>query len=196
MGERLSGLFPLVLMVLLAALTYWLDQVVQSPAASPNSLLRHDPDYVVDQLLATRMDTEGKIKNTLRTVKLLHFPDDDTTELEGPRFISYAKGAPLTITSKSGLVSSNGENVYFRDNVRVVRAPDGEKSELVLDTEYLHVLPDDNIAKTDRAVTVTDANMVIRAVGMEMNNETRVLKLNAQVRGAYYDAKRAGKSAN
>ena len=196
MSERLSGLCPLVLMVLLAALTYWLDQVVQRPAASPNSLLRHDPDYVVDQLLATRMDTDGKIKNTLRTVKLLHFPDDDTTELEAPRFISYAKGAPLTITSKSGLVSSNGENVYFRDNVRVVRAPDGEKSELVLDTEYLHVLPDDNIAKTDRAVTVTDANMVIRAVGMEMNNETRVLKLNAQVRGNYYDAKRAGKSAN
>ena len=196
MGERLSNLFPLVLMALLAALTYWLDRVVQSPAVTPNALLRHDPDYLVDQLLATRMDADGRIKNTLRSVKLVHFPDDDTTELEAPRFISYAKGSPLTITSKTGLVSSNGENVYFRDNVRVVRAPDGEKSELVLDTEYLHVLPDDNIAKTDRAVTITDANMVIHAIGMEMNNETRVLKLNAQVKGAYHDAKRAGKSAN
>ncbi len=193
MGERLSNLFPLMLMVVLAALTYWLDQAVQNPAATPNALLRHDPDYIVDHLLATRMDTTGRIKNTLRSVKLTHFPDDDTTELEAPRFLSYAQASPLTITAKRGLVSSNGENVYFHDQVRVVRAPYGEKSELVLDTEYLHLLPDDNIAKTDRAVTITDANMVIHASGMELNNETRVMTRNAQVKGAYHDAKRGGK---
>lgn len=193
MGERLSNLFPLALMVLLAALTYWLDRVVQSPAAGPNSLLRHDPDYIVDKMLATRMDINGAIKNTLFAAKLVHYPDDDTTELTEPRFISHLKSSLLTITSKSGLVSSNGENVYFRDNVRAVRAPYGEKSELVLSTEYLHVLPDDNIAKTDRAVTITDANMVIHAVGMELNSETQVLKLNAQVRGVYNDAKKSGK---
>mgnify|MGYP003334492043 CR=1 FL=1 len=194
MGERLSNLFPLALMVVLAALTYWLDQVVQKPAAAPNALLRHDPDYIVDKLLATRMDVNGGIKNTLRSDKLVHFPDDDTTELENPRFISFAKSAPVTITAKKGLVSSNGENVYFRDTVRVVRAPYGEKSEMVMDTDYLHVLPDDNIAKTDRAVTITDANMVINAVGMELNSETRMMQFNSRVKGVYYDAKRAGKS--
>ena len=194
MGERLSNLFPLALMVLLAALTYWLDQVVQKPAAAPNALLRHDPDYIVDKLLATRMDVNGRIKNTLHSVRLVHFPDDDTTEIEHPRFISHATSAPVTITAKKGLVSSNGENVYFHDTVRVVRAPYGEKSEMVMDTDYLHVLPDDNIAKTDRAVTITDANMVINAVGMELNSETRVMQLNARVKGVYYDAKRVGKS--
>jgi lipopolysaccharide export system protein LptC len=192
MGERLTNLFPLVLMVLLAALTYWLDRVVQRPVAAPNALLRHDPDYIVDKLLATRMDINGRIKNTLHSVKLVHFPDDDTTEIEAPRFISYAKSAPVTITSKKGLVSSNGENVYFRESVRVVRAPYGEKSEMVMNTEYLHVLPDDNIARTDRAITITDANMVVHAVGMEMNSETRMMQLHAQVKGVYYDAKRAG----
>jgi lipopolysaccharide export system protein LptC len=194
MGERLSNLFPLALMALLAALTYWLDRLVQSPAAAPNALLRHDPDYIVDNLLATRMDVNGRIKNTLFAVKLVHFPDDDTTELAAPRFISYAKSAPVTITSKTGLVSSNGENVYFKDNVRVVRAPYGEKSEMVVNTDYLHVLPDDNIAKTDRAVTITDANMVVNAVGMEMNSETRIMLLNARVKGVYYDGKNAGKA--
>jgi lipopolysaccharide export system protein LptC len=194
MGDRLSNLFPLALMAVLAALTYWLDRLVQSPAAAPNALLRHDPDYIVDKLLATRMDINGRIKNTLFTVKLVHFPDDDTTELTAPRFISYAKSAPVTITSKSGLVSSNGENVYFRDSVRVVRAPYGEKSEMVVNTDYLHVLPDDNIAKTDRAVTITDANMVVNAVGMEMNSETRIMLLHARVKGVYYDGKHAGKA--
>ena len=194
MGERLSNLFPLVLMVLLAALTYWLDQVVQRPSTAPNALLRHDPDYIVNQMLATRMDIDGRIKNTLHAVKLVHFPDDDTTELTSPRFISYAKNAPVTITSKAGLVSSNGANVYFTDSVRVVRSPYGNRSELVINTEYLHVLPDDNIAKTDRAVTITDANMVINAVGMEMNSETRMMLLSERVKGVYYDAKRVAKA--
>ncbi len=193
MGERLYNLFPLALMALLAGLTYWLDRAVQSPTAAPNALLRHDPDYIVDKMLATRMDVKGSIKNTLFAAKLVHYPDEDTTELTAPRFISHSKSSPLTITAKSGLASSNGENVYFRDNVRAVMAPYGEKSELVLNTEYLHVLPDDNIARTDRAVTLTDANMVINAVGMEMNSETRVLTLNAQVKGVYHDAKKAGK---
>lgn len=197
MGERLSNLFPLALMIALAALTYWLDRAVQSPAAAPNALLRHDPDYIVDKLLATRMDVSGAIKNTLFSQKLTHFPDDDTTTLEAPRFISHARGAgaPLTVTSKTGLVSSNGENVYFRDNVRAVRAPFGQRSELVVETEYLHVMPDDNVVKTDRPVTITDASMVIQAVGMELNSETRILKFDAQVRGVYHDAKKSGKSA-
>ena len=192
-GERLSHLFPVALLVLLAGMTYWLERVVQGFAASPHSLLRHDPDYMVDQLLATRMDTNGRIKNTLRAVKLVHFPDDDTTEMEAPRFMSYAQSAPLSITAKSGLVSSNGENLYFKGDVRAVRSPFGGNSELVVTTDYLHILPDDNVAKTDHAVTISDARMTIAAVGMEMNNETRVLKLHAQVKGAFHDAKRSGK---
>lgn len=194
MGERLSNLFPLALMVLLAALTYWLDHTVQSPVASPNALLRHDPDYVVNQMLATRMDITGSIKNTLHAAKLVHFPDDDTTEIEAPRFISYAMRAPVTITSKLGLISSNGENVIFRDGVRVVRAPYGEKSEMVINTDYLHLMPDDNIARTDRAVTIADATMVIDAVGMEMNSESRIMLLHSRVRGVYHDAKRNGRN--
>ena len=195
MGERLSSLFPLVLLVLLAALTYWLDRAVQMPVASPEKQLLHDPDFMVEKLLATRMDVNGRVRDTLHAAKMVHFPDDDSTELTLPRFMSYARGAPLTITSKQGLVSSNAGNLYFHDAVRVTRAPQAGKSALLVTTEYLHVVPDDNIAKTDRRVTISDDAMTIEGVGMELNNDTRILKLNAGVRGAYYDANTAGQRA-
>ena len=188
MGERLSTLFSLVLLVLLAALTYWLDRAVQGPAASREKLLLHDPDYLVDKLLAIRMDVNGRVRDTLHAARMVHFPDDDSTELELPRFASYGHGAPLSITSKRGLVTSNGGNLYFRGDVRATRSPYDDKSELVVTTEYLHLLPDDDIAKTDQPVIIRDANMTIQAVGMELNNETRVLKLNAAVKGVYQDA--------
>ena len=188
MGERLSTLFSLVLLVLLAALTYWLDRAVQGPTASREKLMLHDPDYLVDKLLATRMDVNGRVRDTLHAARMVHFPDDDSTELELPRFASYGHGAPLSITSKHGLVTSNGGNLYFRGEVRANRSPYDDKSELVVTTEYLHLLPDDDIAKTDQPVIIRDANMTIQAVGMELNNETRVLKLNATVKGVYHDA--------
>ena len=188
MIERLATLFPLALLVLLAALTYWLDRAVQSPAAPRPTLLRHDPDYTVDKLLATRMDVNGRVRDTLYAQRMVHFPDDDSTELERPRFISHGKGAPLAITSQRALVSSNGGEIHFRGGVRASRAPYANNSELVITTEYLHVLPDDNIAKTDQPVVIQDAAMTLNAVGMELNNETRVLKLNAAVKGVYQDA--------
>ncbi len=188
MGERLSTLFPVALLVLLAALTYWLDRAVQPAAAPREKLLRHDPDYTVDKLLATRMDVNGRVRDTLHAARMVHYPDDDSTELEKPRFMTFGQGPPLAITSNHALVSSNGGNIYFRGDVRATRAPYGNNSELTVTTQYLHLLPDDNMAKTDQAVTIQDASMTIDAVGMELNNETRILKLNACVRGVYNSA--------
>src|SRR4030095_13290398 len=66
-------------------------------------------------------------------------------------------------------------------------------------TSYLPVCPDENIAKTDRPVTITDAATVVNAIGLEMNSDTRILKLHSRVQGTYdpnlAPKKSAGKSA-
>jgi len=189
MAQRLFSLIPVLLLALLAGLTYWLDKVAQPPAGSAEKRVVHNPDFTVEKLLATRMDVNGRVSDTLQAAKMVHFPDDDSTELERPRFVSFARGAPLTITAKQAKVTSNGGNIYFRDEVRATRGALGAGSALVMVTDFLHVLPDDHIAKTDRRVTISDDRMRIEAVGMELNSETRILKLNGGVRGVYYDAK-------
>jgi len=55
----------------------------------------------------------------------------------------------------------------------------------VLETSYLHVIPDANIAKTDKPVTIKDATAVVEASGLELNSETRVLELQGRVRGTF-----------
>lgn len=189
MAQRLLGLIPMVLLALLAALTYWLDKAVQPSGGSIEKRLTHNPDFTAEKLLATRMDITGRVSDTLQAVKMVHFPDDDSTELEHPRFVTVARGAPLTITAKQARVTSNGGNIYFRDEVRATRAAQGGGGTLVVMTDYLHVLPDDRIAKTDRRVTISDDQMRIEATGMELNSETRVVKLTGGVRGVYFDGK-------
>jgi lipopolysaccharide export system protein LptC len=188
-GDRLGALFPFLLLASLAGLTFWLDQAVQLPAPTSGVVKRHDPDYFVDGLTAVRMNTQGKVSYTLSADKMLHYPDDDTTRLTKPRWVSLGEGkAPVTITAEQALLSSNGENVYFEDNVRVVREPSGKQSRLLLETNFLHVIPDQDIAKTDRPVRITDANTVVNAVGLELNSETRILKLLSNVKGVYYES--------
>ena len=186
MNDRVGGIFPLTLLALLAALTFWLDRAVQPRGPGASTVIRHDPDYIVDGLSAVRMDGQGEVKHTLRARRMTHFPDDDVTLLQDPKFVTYSQGgAPVTVTSREASVSANGDNVYFEKEVRVVRAPIANQSELVLETEYLHVIPDANLAKTDRAVTIRNANAVVTASGLELNSETRLLKLQGRVRGTY-----------
>ncbi len=188
MNERLTAWFPLLLLTVLAGLTFWLDRFVQPTASTRGAASRHDPDYFVDGLSAVRMGPDGKIKHTLSADKMVHYPDDDSTHLRSPRFVNHAAAqAPVTITAEEALLSSEGENIYFHNDVHVTRARYADKSMLEMRTSYLHVIPDDNVARTDRAVTITDGNTIVNAVGLEWNSETRVLRLFSSVKGTYHD---------
>ena len=194
-GDRLGTWFPLLVLAMLAGLTFWLDRVVQPQPQGRERSLRHDPDYIVQGLSGVSRDGRGAVKHTLDARHMTHYPDDDTTHLVDPKFVTYTESrAPITVTSREATVSPNGENIYFTDNVRVVRAAEGGHSELVLETSYLHVVPDDNIAKTDRPVTIRNATAVVTASGLELNSETRRLELHGRVKGIFNE-KRPSRSA-
>lgn len=192
MIERFGGWFPFALLACLAAFSFWLERVLRPPTEAGTKVVRHDPDYIVDGLAAVRMDEQGRVKHTLRAVKMTHYPDEDVTVLVKPRFVTYSEGrSPVTVTSLDARVSANGDDVYFENEVRVVRAAVGNQSELTLETTYLHVIPDDNIAKTDRPVTIRNAAGVVNASGLELNSETRVLHLQGRVKAVYNRAANA-----
>jgi lipopolysaccharide export system protein LptC len=186
MRNRLTTVVPLVLAGMLAGLTLWLDRFAQGPARDVVGPSRHDPDYIVEKLTGVRMGETGAVSYSLSAAKLVHYPDDDSTLLTSPRFVSYGSSkATVTVTSSEGVISSKGEHVYFQDDVRVTRAAHDGASELLMRTDFLRVVPDQHLALTDRPVTLTDDANTVTAVGLEMNNETRVIKLLSNVRGIY-----------
>ncbi len=190
--QRLTAWFPVVLLVAVAAVTVWLDRQVQPPEWTRDGKMRHDPDYVVDNFSATRSGPDGIVRYTLSARRMVHYPDDDTTHLDAPKLVNFGKSnETITVTSKTALLSSNGENAYLTDDVRLVRSAYADKSELTMQTSWLHIIPDDDIAKTDKPVKIYDANTLITSVGLEFNNKTRILKLLSNVRGKYEKPKPA-----
>jgi lipopolysaccharide export system protein LptC len=180
----------MVLLAILAALTFWLDRVIESGTQDIVGPSRSEPDYIVQNISAKSLDETGKTRHTLTAAKMVHYPDDDSTLLTQPKLVSYgALQAPVTITANQGVVSSKGEHVYFQDNVRVARAPYENQSELIMRTSFLHVIPNENLAKTDRHVTIINDATVVTAVGLELNTESQELKLLSNVQSTYDPAK-------
>ena len=190
MKDRVAIWFPIGLMLLLAGLTYWLDQSVQPPPQKQDGSNRHDPDYIVERFSATRLGKDGNPAYTLKADKMTHYPDDDSTHLEKPYFSSFAEGKPpLHITGDKSLLSKDGEHVYFTGHVQAIREASGTDSQLTLNTTYLHLIPDKGLMSTDKPVVIKDAHTNISAIGLELDNNTRIYKLLSRVKGRYDKAK-------
>ena len=190
MIQRLTAWFPVILLAAVAAVTVWLDRQVQPPEPVASGNARHDPDYIADNFTVTRVGPDGAARYKLNARRMLHYPDDDTTFLLTPKIVNFrGAGVTMTATSKTATLSSNGENVYLIDDVRLVRSPYENRSELTVLTTWMHVIPNDGIAKTDKPVRIQDATTLITSDGLEFNNETHILKLLSNVRGRYEKTK-------
>jgi lipopolysaccharide export system protein LptC len=191
MRDRLTIWFPAGLLILLAMLSFWLNSTVQTPQPKNDGSSRHDPDYTVENFTATRMDTNGLPHHTLTAARMVHYPDDDSTHLDKPHLTRFESGKAAThIQSAKGLLSKEGEHAYFTGNVVVTRDAFEDKSILTLKTSYLHVIPDKDLALTDKPVNIRDARTNIDAVGLELNNKTHVMKLFSRVKGRYENPNR------
>ncbi|MFA5915152.1 MAG: LPS export ABC transporter periplasmic protein LptC [Burkholderiales bacterium] len=184
--DRASNLFPLLLMLALAAASLWLERAVQAPEHDKSGKLRHDPDFIAEDFGITKMGASGKPEYSLSAVRMLHYPDDDSTDIVEPRLVQrHDQAAPIVIRADRGLISRNGDEASFFGNVVVVREASREHSELRMHTEYLQVVPDRDLARTDKPVTITEGRSRLAGVGMEFNNKTRQFTLLSQVRGTF-----------
>ncbi len=186
MTRNLAAWAAIVLLGLFAALTFWLAQVVEPPAPKRDGSTRHDPDIIVENFSALSLGEDGQPRYALAAVKMTHHPDDDSTDLERPHFTRFnATAAPLHALSQRGTVSKDGKEISLYDNVQVIREAYGDKSELVLRTSSLHIVPDKELATTDRPVTIDDAHTHITGVGLKLDSKTQLFKILSRVKVRY-----------
>jgi lipopolysaccharide export system protein LptC len=184
MRNRWRAWVPGLMLAALAALTWWLDKKVQPLGPARDSASRNDPDVVVENFEATRMNDDGLARYAIIAKKMVHYPGDNSAVLDQPTLIHFdAETAPVSIRANQGMLSSNGENAYFTGDVQVRRAAYGDSAEMALFTTFLHAIPSQDLVKTDREVTMVSGNSTVKSVGLEFNNKTREVKLLSNVKG-------------
>lgn len=190
MQLSIARLFPLVLMLSLALLTFWLERTVRVEETHP-SLRRHDPDYIVDKFRIVSHDSSGRPETTLAAQKMTHFPDDDSTELASPRVLKTKSGeASIEVTSDRGALSQDGEDTFLYDNVLLVRQATPLQPEMQLTTSFLHLVQSRSLMLTDQDVEIREPSRFLTGRGMEFDNSRGLLHLRAKVHGRFEQRKK------
>ena len=182
---RPTAWLPLAALALLVGLTLWVNQLVQPAGNRADASKRHDPDVMVDNFKARKLDEQGLVRYTLVARKMVHYPDDDSSLLETLNFDAYQPNQPrVNITAERGRLQKGGDEVWIEGNVVVHRDPAPRVEPLKIFTDKLLVLPDEGIARTSSEVRMESPSGHATAAGLEMNNTERTVRLN-RVRSTY-----------
>lgn len=184
MNDRSASLVPLGMLVLLAALTFWLSRVIEGD--KPRAPQRHDPDYSVERFEVRRFDESGRLQHTITGQSLIHYPDDDSTIVTTPH-VTYHQSAQTQVAARAAYIGADGKVVDLIDDVRITRHPaSGDDAPTVIETRTLRIFPDEERGYTRDPVTVTQGRSLVRGTGMETDNKTGISVLHGRVAGTLY----------
>lgn len=184
----LAVLAPLIGMALGS---FWLLEVMRrSTDVDMPERMRTEPDFYVDRFRYVRMSPEGRPEYQFSGERMTHNPQDDTYDIRKPLFSSLAEGRlPTTLRAERAHVSSDNSEVHLYGNVHMDRPASGNSQELQVKSEYMLLLPDDDVVRSDKQVAITLGTSTLTGTGMYANNATRELRLNSNVHGTYQRAK-------
>jgi len=193
---RLTSLIPLVTMAALAGFTYWLLQATQTPPSDNSQQKKsHTPDYFADSFSVSELDQSGTTQYRLTATHLVHYEDDENSDLTNPAIRAFQPGKPIvTATGERGTVNADASIVNLYDNARIVRAAGDGDPEMQADSEHFRVLVNDDVIETEKPVKLRRGLSVMTASGMNYNNVSRVMQLFGNVRGAIAASDSAGGS--
>lgn len=174
--------------MVLAMLSYWIEYYVQAPKpAKSKSVKLHHPDYFMEHFITSKTDKQGRLKSMLAATKLEHYVDDDSIHISSPQFSQFAaNGVVNTIQAKRGVISAEGEVAEFYDEVVVSRPANESKPIMKLYTNYLRLVPNQNLATTPEYVRITQGeHSYMTGTGMVYNRDTGDLTLENKVKIHY-----------
>jgi lipopolysaccharide export system protein LptC len=189
MKPRANTLFPVLLLAGLTGLSFWLDYAVRQEEQGAKRSQLYDPDFIVENFDSVSLNEAGKPASTLKAKRMTHYPGNQASKLDTPYMVQLREnGASVHISAERGLVSGSGEEVRLYGNVVVRRLATAERAELRLETRFLQVLPEQDLARTPEHVVIIQGGSRLTGVGLEINSKTEEFILKSQVSGQYVKA--------
>lgn len=178
-----QNLGPLALAGVLAAASVWLERVSTPVKLTQDAAFSHTPDAIVTDMRMALVGGNAGVQQVLLAKRMEHHPDDDTYSLDAPQLRRQVVGQPaLYVESRRGLVSGEGDDIYFLDAVHI------ERGDMTLDTDYLRVMVSADRAHTNKPVAVQQGKLRIDAVGMVIDSARRTVDFGSggnRVRSVY-----------
>ena len=186
-----TALFPLSILFVLCALTFWLRFATEFDEPKRDGKLRHDPDSIITDAVLRKINAAGKLQYTLKAAEVRHYPDDDTTHLSNPHLVYLSPAKPtLTVRADRGLAVSGGDQIDLLENVVITRAATPKRQEFNAAMAELTVFPDEEKGVTKSAILMTEGKSWVKGVGMKVDYKTQTYVLESQA-SALIESKRS-----
>lgn len=178
--------FPLAILLALAALTAWLKHAAELPDEKPVDKRRHDPDTIIEKFTASSLDAQGRPLHQLSADRLVHYSDDDSSELTRPRLRYTPPGEPLTtMVAQRGKTIHGKDEVQLFDDVRVERQGSATEPGWVATMPDLTAYPPLGTASTKSPIVFTQGTATLSGTGFTLDQNTKTAALGASVRGHF-----------
>lgn len=166
----------------LISLSYFLTHK-HSPVIHANAAL---PDAYMEDVVATIMNKSGKPTLKIETPRMIHFANNNTTDITKPHITVYRDSpVPWYINSDYAKATNGIDQIILWSNVVMNHPSDTTNPLTTMKTHSLTIFPDKKIAQTPDAVTITQPDMTVHAVGMFANFQDGTVKLLSQTVGEY-----------
>lgn len=161
--------------------SFWLLQIMSSDGGVGQVNVGNDPDYIVENFSFVRMAETGKPRYVISGERLTHRPADNSSVIDKPVVQGLnTEHPPMTMTAQQALVSQNQNQVDLSGDVDIQRPGAANARPLRVRTEALTFLPDEDIAKTDRAIEMKVGTATAHGIGMVANNATQQVELGGR----------------
>lgn len=193
-ADRFRIWLAVALLAAVALGSFWMLDAIRRSADEGNerSSAREEPDYYVEKFNFIKLSNNGNANYHITGERLIHHPRHDKIEILQPRINSFdEQRTPLHIRAGRAMVeqksaeifpSREHDQVHLYDSVSMERQAGANTRYMKLQSDYLLLLPDEDIVKTDQAVRLSTANSETDAIGMTANNATQQLQLLGKVR--------------
>src|SRR3990167_1539626 len=179
--KTLVGLLTLIA----ASLSAWSLFTVK-PTKNPARPAATTMDAYMEGVVALIMNKQGKPSLKLVTTKMIHYAENDSTDILSPELTIYRPShQPWFVTSHYAKATQGIDQILFWNKVVIHHPADYSSPATLIKTSSLSVFPEKQFASTQDPITVAQPNMTIRAKGMESDMIAGTVKLLSQTSGEY-----------
>ena len=185
-APRLSGRFGLVLLVALAAASWWLANrgVGERVASVPGTTAA--PGYTLSDATLEQTDAGGRLELRVHAAQAEQNSVDGDVRLTQLRVDYFPEDArPWLMTADSGLLPPGGRLVELAGDVRLRGQTAAPTEPAVVHTERLELDVERSLAVTHEPVRIDLAPHVVTAHGLRADLKRDTLRLESPVNGRF-----------
>ena len=169
-----------------AVVGWWLKEQLAPESLPYASARRQAPDYSLQTFTLTGMSQQGQPRYQLRADSMVHYPEDDHSDLEKPDLLFFRENEPpWHVNAEKGKVYQQGELVKLLGKVIIKRPPSPANGPVTITTYNLTVHPEDEYAETDESVHMSGNATDLKGIGMKVFLKEGRIQLLDKVKGVH-----------